>query len=260
MMKTRIASVVLLTLYSSIAWAHFPWLSADHEGNVCFCFGENPAETNYKLPGPIAKADVSSITADGKVAKVALKKIETDEFVGLKSEKPLKAEMLMTKVTYGLYAGSRLDYYAIHQAGPLPKDPKAYASKEKKSEKGHALDLRAELVDTDTGVDVYVMWKGKPLASADVTLFCEEGHEEGAATTDKEGKVSFSDKEVEDGLNGIMVGHKLAEDKGKFNGKEYSASSHYLTMTSRSSNTTRATTRPTRSPCRWRSSAISGRR
>ena len=81
-------------------------------------------------------------------------------------------------------------------------------------------------MDTDGGVDVYVLWKGKPLVNADVTLFCDDGHEEGAATTDKSGKVSSNDKEVEDGLNGILVGHSLVKDSGELKGEEYTSSSH----------------------------------
>ena len=237
-MTRAIATLSVLLLLSTSALAHFPWLSADKDGKVNFCFGENPAEKNYKLPAAIANAEVMCLSKDGKVSKVGLKKIESDDFIGLASEAPVKAEMLMTNITYGMYAGSRLDYYALHHAGPLPKDRKAYAPKKMKKTEGKKtvaakpmLDMQAQLVDTDTGVDVFVMWKGRPLADVDVKLFCEEGHEEGAAKTDAEGKVSFSDKEVEDGLNGIMVGHKLEKDKGELGGKEYTSSSHFLTVT-----------------------------
>ena len=245
-MNRTIFTLTVLLLISTTAFAHFPWLSMDKDEKANFCFGENPAEKNYKLPEPIAKAQVMSFNANGRVRKVALKKVESDDFIGMTSEKPIKgSKALLTKMTYGMYAGSRLDYYALHQAGPLPKDRKIYTSKQaNKSEKKQAadskkrkqmnapvLDLQAQLVDTDKGVDVFVLWKGEPLADVDVTLFCEEGHEEGAATTDKDGKVSFTDKEVEDGLNGIMLGHKLEDDKGELDGKEYTSSSHYLTVT-----------------------------
>jgi len=247
MLRITLAFAVTL-LFVSSAWAHFPWLSVDKDGRANFCFGETPAEKSYKLPEPLAKAEVMWLNAKGKVRKVALKKVESEDFIGMTSEKPIKrAKMLMSKVTYGMYAGSRLDYYALYHAGPLPKDRSAYVSKaEKKGGKQQAadnkddeqmkaplLDLQAQLIDTDEGVDVFVLWKGKPLADVDVKLFCEEGHEEGAAKTDKEGKVSFSDNEVEDGLNGIMLGHKLESDKGELDGKEYTSSSHYLTVTFR---------------------------
>ena len=232
MTRFTICLALLLTISSS-AHAHFPWLAIDNDGKAQFFFGENPAERNYKLPEAVAKADVTWVNKKGKARKVKLVKVETDEFIGMASAKPVKrAQILMCKMTYGMYGGSRLDYYSMHQAGALPKDRKAYAAKaDEKLATNPTLDLKAQLVDTDSGVDVFVLWKGKPLANVDVKLFCEEGHEEGDATTDKEGKVSFSDKEVEDGLNGIMVGHRLAEDSGEFGGEKYTSSSHYLTVT-----------------------------
>lgn len=52
--------------------------------------------------------------------------------------------------------------------------------------------MTARLVDPDGGVDVYVPWQGKPLSGARVSLYCDEGHKEGEAETDEQGKVSFS--------------------------------------------------------------------
>lgn len=226
-MIRTITYTFVLAFVTQPAFGHFPWLAVDADGKAAFFFGETPAERNYKLPVPIAKAKVMTINKEGKVFELGLNKVETDDFIGMSSEKSVKdAKALVAKVTYGMYAGSRLNYYAIHQAGPLPKDRKVYEHKSDAK-----LDLHTQLVDTDGGVDVFVLWKGKPLANADVTLFCEDGHEEGAATTDESGKVSFNDKEVEDGLNGIMVGHKLEKDNGKWNGEEYTSSSHYLTVT-----------------------------
>ena len=239
-------------LAASSASAHFPWLAIDEEGKVVYFFGETLAERNYQLPEPIAKAPVMWLNKKGIARKIALRKVESDEFIGMKSEQPLKrAQLLIAKVTYGMYAGSRLDYYSTHQIGRLPKNRDAYAvnaeaknadeekntdkrkNTDKKKNKTPQLDLQAQLVDTDKGVDVFVLWKGKPLSGVTVSLYCEEGHEEGAAKTDKHGKVSFSDKEVEDGLNGIMVGHKLEKDAGEFGGTKCTSSSHYLTVTFR---------------------------
>lgn len=226
-MIRTITCAFVLTLVSQPALAHFPWLAVDAEGKAAFFFGETPAERSYKLPAPIAKAKVMTVNKEGKVQEITLNRVENDDFIGMVSQNTVSgAKALLAKVTYGMYAGSRLDYYAMHQAGPLPTDRKAYEGK-----KNAKLDLQTQLVDTDKGVDVYVLWKGKPLAKADVTLFCDDGHEEGAATTDESGKVSFNDREVEDGLNGIRVGHKLEKDSGKWNGEEYTSSSHYLTVT-----------------------------
>ena len=81
--------------------------------------------------------------------------------------------------------------------------------------------LCAQLLDTDKGVDVFVLWKGKPLADATVRLYCESGHEEGSAKTDQRGSVSFTDRQVEDGLNGIMVGHTVKGESGTIGQESY---------------------------------------
>jgi hypothetical protein len=64
----------------------------------------------------------------------------------------------------------------------------------------------------------------------EVKLYCAEGHEEGSAKTDGEGKVSFTNKQVEDGLNGIMLGTRV-EESGELDGKPYTKAAHYLTTT-----------------------------
>ena len=208
------------------AAAHFPWVTISDVGKVIYFFGENPADRTYKLPESIAKAKVGVVNARGKVKNVELKSVESDALVGLTSADSVRPRVtLASQITYGIFRGSRLDYYTMHQGGKLPKTLDANESKTS------PLDLHARLVDTDSGVDVYVIWKGKPLANVEVHLYCDEGHEEGNAKTDEGGRVSFSDKQVEDGLNGIMVGHTAKGEAGEFHGQTYESASHYLTVT-----------------------------
>lgn len=223
-----IVSAALAFLFAARpAAAHFPWLAVNDDGKAVYFFGENPADRTYKLPASIAKAKISMVNAKGKLKKVKFEAAESDNFLGLTSVGKVPASArLVSSVTYGIYRGARLNYYSIYQGGKIPKDRSAYSKSQKKR-----LDLTAQLVDTDSGVDVYVLWKGKPLSGVDVQLFCDDGHEEGNGTTDEAGKVSFSDKEVEDGLNGIMLGHTVKGEAGKFDGEAYQATSHFLTVT-----------------------------
>lgn len=217
-----IVFVALLLVRTSDA--HFPWLALDQDGNAVFFFGESPAERSYKLPKSISKATVKML-ANGKHEEVKMTTIETDDFVGKKSTESLsKKSSLFSSVTYGVYQGARLDYTAAHVGGALPKSRQT-------SDKSKLPKLSAELIDTESGVDVYVTWKGKPLAGVEVHLFCEEGHEEGLEKTDEAGKVTFSDSQVEDGLNGIMLGHTVKGESGKVGEKEYDSSANYLTIT-----------------------------
>lgn len=213
------------------AAAHFPWLVRTEDGKAAYFFGENPADRTYKLPGSIAKAEVMMWSLDGEPQKLVLKPVEEEEFVGLRSEQELSADtQFSSQVTFGIYHGSRLDYYTLHQGGQLPSSRAAYDQTKAASIEA-SLKLTAQLVDTDSGVDVFVLWDGKPLADAEVQLFCAEGHEEAAAKTDAAGKVSFNDQQVEAGLNGIMVGHTVKSQPGTLDGQSYDSGAHYLTVT-----------------------------
>lgn len=225
---TTVKSLVTLCLIAAAtpAYAHFPWVTISEKGNVQYFFGENPADRTYKLPSSIAEANIELITPKGEKAKLELNAVETDDFVGRTSSQAIDpSSLLQSKVTFGIYHGSRLDYYTLHHGGKLPtslQDAKKHSVD---------LDLTAVLVDSDQGVEVYVTWKDQPLADADVLLFCEEGHQEASKKTNRDGKVSFSDQEVEGGLNGIMVGHTVKDERGLLNDKQYESASHYLTVT-----------------------------
>ncbi len=208
------------------AYAHFPWIAINEEGNVQYFFGENPADRTYKLPASIAKSEIELITAQGTKRTLELNTVESDNFVGRTTSNAIDRDSIVqSKVTFGIYHGSRLNYYTLHRGGKLP------LSREGSTKRSVDMDLKAELLDTEQGVDAYITWKGQPLADADVALYCEEGHEEASRKTDSNGKVSFTDKEVEEGLNGIMVGHTVTEESGQLDGQKYQSTSHYLTAT-----------------------------
>ena len=221
---TFLATIALLA--SSPAHGHFPWVTIDEKGNVAYFFGETPADRTYKLPPSIKKAEVLALATESAAAPVELKPIETKTFVGMSSTQTIdKHTSLASKVTYGIYHGSRLDYYTQHIGGKLPTD----RNSAKPLPKG--FEMQSQIVDTDSGVDVFVTWKGEPLVGAQVRLFCDSGHEEASSKTDEAGKVSFTDREVEDGLNGIMVGSTAENESGQIDGASYKSVSRYLTAT-----------------------------
>ena len=212
-----------LFLAAAKAYAHFPWVTVEND-KVNYFFGENPADRTYSLPPTIGKAEILMRSGADQSA-VETEMIETDDFIGKQSVGKVSGKSdLISQVVFGVYNGSKLQYYTQYLGGQMPT-----SFSECKPIEG--MDLQAHAVDTDTGVDVFVLWQGKPLADAEVTLFCDEGHQEGDGTTDKDGKVSFTDKEVEDGINGIVVGHKVAEDSGQVGDQAYDSAMHYLTAT-----------------------------
>ena len=225
---TWLSITFLLVITASPAMAHFPWLATDKDGRVLYFFGETPADRTYKLPPSVAEAKTSVLSSHGEAAELSLTPIDQADFVGMQSSDSAPADAtLISKVTYGIYHGTRLEYFTQHCPGKLPADRKAFKGLSKH------VGLHAQLVDTDSGVDVRVIWQGKPLADAQVTLYCEEGHAEGKAKTDSDGVVSFTDKQVEDGLNGIVVGHTVAGESGSVGDKKYGSVSYYLTATFR---------------------------
>ena len=220
----RAATLLAALSVSTFCHAHFPWLAVDQEGKAILVFGETPAARTYKLPPTIKQAKQMDVS-DPKPLNIKADVVETEELIGFVStDKPRPDRSVACQVTYGIYHGSRLDYFAQH-VGQLSESSDVEASLPEQFE------LQVRLVDTASGVDAYVTSAGKPLADAEVKLFCEEGHEEADAKTDSQGKVSFTDKEVESGLNGIMVGTTSESESGTLDGQEYKAVSRYLTAT-----------------------------
>jgi hypothetical protein len=212
-------------LVTSVSHAHFPWLIKDKEGKAVLYFGENLADKTYKIPSSIAAAKIVGTDEQGAMMEVKTTRVETSDLVGLVSSEPQPhLTSLSAEVTFGIYNGGRLNYYCNHVA----INPNAAVSSEKSASNSPRLSTR--IVGNSKGIDVYAFLDGKPLKDVEIKLFCAEGHEEGSETTDMEGKVSFSKKQVEAGINGIMFGTRL-EESGQWDGKSYTNASHYLTAT-----------------------------
>ena len=212
--------------FVSTTSAHFPWLAMDAEGRVLYYFGETVAHRDYKLPEKIATAEVQAVEMDGTPKLLEMKTIEGDGFIGRQSLASIgPAKQIQSNVTYGIHGGSRLDYYTSHIPGILPKTFDFFTSQPNDS------DFQCYGIDTETGVTIRVLWKGKPLADTEVRLFCKDGDEEATKKTNDSGEVQFSDVLVEEGLNAVLVGFSRKDEPGKLGDREYKSTSHYLTMT-----------------------------
>lgn len=222
-LKLAVGIVTCLMLQQS-CFAHFPWLIVNDKGKIALFFGEGVTDRTYKLPESILDAKVYTGVGEQRTL-IELDQVATEEFVGLVSKASAKGDGLYsTDVTFGIYHGNLLNYSASHFHGKLP-------TARSKSSGEKLVGLAAQAIDSDGGVDVFVTLDGKPLQDLEVHLYCEEGHEEATAKTDEFGKVSFSDKEVEDGLNAIMFGHTLEGQDGKLGEESYTSTMHYCTMT-----------------------------
>lgn len=218
--KLTAFALTLVVLSPVICSAHFPWVAVDDEGHALLFFGEGLAERNYHLPESIAKAELvwHATQTDQKLELVS---VEEDAFIGLRSKSAIKPSgVLATNVVYGDYHGMQLIYYAQHSLGK----PQSWSKQPLKKQKLQAVLQMSE----DGGVQCRILWEGKPLEGADVTLFCEDGHEEGKAKTDAKGLVAFNGDQVEAGLNAILVGRTIKEGEGE---DAVAKEAHYMTAT-----------------------------
>ena len=213
--------------------AHFPWLNTSTDGKAAYFFGESLAEKTYKLPPTIAKAKVWLISDEGQSIPLDMKNVSSEKFLGLVSSEEVPPEStLASKVTYGLFGTSRLDYYTMHLGGKLPKTRKDNLLGDLK------WNLQAGVVDTEDGIEVQVLWKGKPLSGTEIHLYGSDGEENGTGDLDSRGIIAFSSKQIVSGVNGIMFGHRVPGDSGVFNDQKYDSSSHYFTLTFHDPNST----------------------
>lgn len=225
MSVTKIVAVaVLVAATCNIAEAHFPWLVVDQEGRAQYFFGETPADRSYKMPESIANVKVFSMVDGRRTDELKLEKQEGDDFIGLQSAGPVDRDATLTSaVSYGVYSGSKLQYYTIYQ-GKLDNAEAENAANP------YPQDFKARATRSGEGVDVHVTFKNQPLANAEVKLFNSEGKEQAKAKTDKQGKVTFGADDVAKGLNAVLVGHKV-DSKGEVDGQAHGSESHYLTLT-----------------------------
>jgi hypothetical protein len=222
----RRGSLVLASaswLVTTTAQAHFPWLATDDSGRAVMWFGESTDDRTYPMPAAVQAITLKSDKSD---QPIATEPVDRDDLVGILSKLPVNPHGEVSgTVTYGLYHGTKLTYHVEHlphaDATTWPTEPRPDAP------------VQTVVTKTDEGVSVLVLKENKPLADVEVKLFCEEGHEEASAKTDANGVVEFSGKEVEPGLNAVMVGITDSEATGTHEGKDYTSTSDFLTATFR---------------------------
>ena len=221
----RILLAALLTLTSlGVAHAHFPWLSTNEKGHAAMWFGESTADQTYAMPKKVR--GIQLFSEQGKNALIT-QAVNRDDLTGLESTTPVNpnAELFGT-VVYGIYHGTKLSYHVEHlpqtNSDTWPIDPRPKTA------------LQSVIREVDNGsVAVTVLRDGLPISDTEVKLFCENGHEEAARSTDSDGVVTFTADEIEGGLNAVVVGLIDSEAKGQYNGEDYSSTTVFLTATFR---------------------------
>ncbi len=214
--------VALGILTATSVQAHMPWLASDDQGHAILWFGESPDDRTYHMP-----KNVAAIELQQGESKSALKtrSVDSDSFVGMQSTSGIDAgQEVFGTVTYGLYHGTKLTYHVEH----LPQQDSTSWPTSARSD----APLQTIISPSPAGgVIVTVLQNGEPLQGIDVKLFCEDGHEEAALKTDATGLVTFDAKDVETGLNAVLVSVTDGNAQGELNGEAYQSTSDFLTAT-----------------------------
>ena len=185
-------------------------------------FGESPAEETYHFPDKLAKTKLWSRAADGKRTEVATKSIETDDRIGhigpLADE---KAPAIETSQQYGIYGNALLVYHAKHVNG---------TAADAINEAGTSKELKLEIVPHVKGkeVELTVLWNGKPLKDADISVFVDGADPEEKKTGD-DGRVTF--KSEKGGLVGALANTMEKDKSGELDKKPYKGIMHYASLT-----------------------------
>ena len=222
--RSRAALTLLLCLRSPAVLAHFPWLVREQNDKIAYFFGDSLADRTYHLPDTLAGVELLQSSDSGDWEALPAEPVDRKDLGGLVSTQTVSDRVVATEATYGVHRDSRLTYSTIYWGGKLPESLDC----PRQRTLDHFLQVRP--VDTGDGLEVYVLWKGQPLAGAIVRLLRAEGQEQDRQATDQSGKAAFSRDQLVVGKNAIIVRHSWAET-GQWNGVDYASAAYYLTMT-----------------------------
>lgn len=212
-------SLLAVGVAASPCRAHFPWLATDAEGHALLFFGESPEDRVYRedLPEAVAEAKVRVLEAGADSKEIELAALKNDNFVGRKSEEIVpKGGVLESTISYGIYHGMLLDYYAKHLPSAEGSDVAS----------GLKLDATPKIAGDK--IEVTVKWDGEPVEGATVTMTDAKGvpTEE---STNAAGVAKFD--APSEGLIGFVIARMDKDAKGEIDGEKYAGAAAYGTLT-----------------------------
>jgi hypothetical protein len=224
----RLLCALLVLACAGPARAHFVWLlpSKDSEKPaVRVVFSDTLAPDDARLLKKIAHTKLYVRDAGGKVTPIALKASKEALEATLAGKGP---HILLAACQYGVIARGKgepflLNYYAkaVRGHGASPGHVEAMKRTWEQSP--------LEIMVRDDKAACQVLWRGKPLAGADVVLLMPGNEVE--TKTDKDGLVKLLAPEngTASGYWGIRAGH-IEKKAGALDGKKYTSVRHYATL------------------------------
>ncbi len=216
---------VIVSATANLSSAHFLWMKsveAAGKPQALLYFNENPFDESYHFPKKLANIKLFFRSIDGKQTEFAGKAVDTDEQSGIIGPiADAKALVLQTNQQYGIYGTSLLVYHAKHIRG---------TSAAELNVAGTSQDLKLEIVPNlkDKDVELKVLWNGKPLAGAPVTLFVGED-DSSEKKTNEGGVATFELKQP--GFVGVLTNTLEKGKSGELDGKTYKGVMHYASLT-----------------------------
>lgn len=212
-------------LWVSSALAHFLWVKTiEHDGRTyaLLFFGESVKDEAYHLPDALADSKVWHRNLSGHREELAVQPWEGADRIGLSAA--LKDDMpcvLEVQERYGVYGTALLVYSAKHVRA---------TSADLFNTGGASDELKLDIVPRVDGgrLNITVLWDGKPLADAPVSLISGDA-EAVEKKTDQDGRARFEPTAT--GTIGILANRTDRELVGTFDGKQYDHGLRYASLT-----------------------------
>lgn len=212
-------------LWTASAHAHFLWVKAiEDEGrtHAFLYFGENVKDEAYHLPDALTDAKIWHRNLSGQRDELAVRPWEGEDRIGLSA--PLTGDtpgVLEAQEQYGVYGTALLVYSAKHVRA---------VSADQLNAVGASKDLKLDIVPRVDGdrLDITVLWEGKPLAEAPVSLIAGDA-DAVEKKTDKEGRATFEPAAT--GTIGLLANRMDRDSAGNFGGKPYNHGLRYASLT-----------------------------
>jgi uncharacterized GH25 family protein len=214
----------------STAQAHFIWLDvkpgSDNAPQAQLYFGEQPGPGEPHLIGKVAHTKAWVRSADGEPKNLGLVKPEEKDAAALTAACPQQGATSVEAVCdYGVYShggpGFLLQYYAKHLNGDWTNADAKLARAEK-------LLLDVVPAVSKDGIAFNVLYQGKPAVDKEVIVIdpSEKQHD---LKTDSTGKATFDS--IEPGRYAVRAAYIEDGKGGERDGKKYSQTWHYTTLT-----------------------------
>ena len=224
-----------LVVLSSSAQAHFLWLKSDApdgKPEAVLIFGESAADEAYHLPEAIAGTEIWSRSPQGQRTQLKTAIVDNDDRIGLVA--PLAnattPQVLEATREYGIYGDFLLTYYAKHILAQ--SNDELAAAGASPALKLDIVPSFAEPKATDDGLELTVLWDGKPRAGVEVNVKVDGENEDVDAKkykTDADGKVTIQPEGA--GLVAVLANFYDTTQSGEIEGKKYTSAAQFASLT-----------------------------